>query len=283
LRLAIASGKGGTGKTTIAVNLAAVAAAAGIRTRYLDCDVEEPNGHIFLRPVITGTREITLPVPQVDEALCDACGECSRLCRFGAIVRLGGKAMTFPELCHSCGGCRLVCPTGAISEVPRLIGRIEQGRSDGINFVHGILRIGEAKSPPLIREVLKSGCENAGANDLLIIDSPPGAACPAVNSMRGADLVLLVTEPTPFGLHDLRIAVEMTARLSLPFAVVINRHGSGDERVERYCAGESIKVLARIPDDRRAAESYSRGNLIAVDIPRFNALFSSLLNKVLER
>jgi MinD superfamily P-loop ATPase len=268
LRLAIASGKGGTGKTTIATNLAVLAARAGMKTRYLDCDVEEPNGHIFLRPVFTGTREITLPIPRVNEELCDGCGECSRICRFGAIVRLAGKAVVFPELCHSCGGCRLVCPAGAISEVPREIGRIEQGRSDGIAFTHGILR---------------NGCADAGPEDLLIIDSPPGAACPAVNSMRGADLVLLVAEPTTFGLHDLRIAVEMTARLRLPFAVVINRHGIGDERVERYCAEESIEVLARIPDDRRAAESYSRGRLIGVDIPQFGKLFRSLLNKVLER
>ena len=282
MRIAIASGKGGTGKTTVACNLAASASRRGIKTSYLDCDVEEPNGHIFLRPDITNSRAVEALVPRVDPEKCTGEGACARICRFGAIVRLGDKAMAFNDLCHSCGGCALVCPSGAISEIPREVGRIEHGDSGGIAFTHGILRIGEAKSPPLIREVLREG--RAGRDDeLVVIDAPPGAACPAVAAMRKADLVLLVTEPTPFGLHDLRIAVEMARRMGLEHAVVINRHGQGDDRVERYCAGEEIPVLQKFPQDRRAAEAYSRGGMLIDEVPGFAALFSGLLDKVLAR
>ena len=282
MRIAIASGKGGTGKTTIACNLSAAASRRRIKTSYLDCDVEEPNGHIFLRPNISSSRVVEALVPLVDGDKCRGEGACARICRFGAIVRLGDKAMVFNDLCHSCGGCALACPSGAISEVPRELGRIERGDSDGIGFTHGILRIGEAKSPPLIREVLREGCGDPG-DALVIIDAPPGAACPAVAAMRKADFVLLATEPTPFGLHDLRIAVEMVRRMGLEHAVVINRHGQGDDRVERFCAEEKIAVLQKFPHDRRAAEAYSRGGMLIDELPEFEALFAELLDKVLQR
>ncbi len=277
--IAIASGKGGTGKTTVASNLAAVAAKTGLPARYLDCDVEEPNGHLFLKPAINISQQVTSLVPEVDESTCEGCGACARICRFGAIVCLAGKAMAFNDLCHSCGGCTLVCPTGAISEVQREIGEIEAGSSNGIGFIHGRLRIGEPKSPPLIRKVLERGNELAADGELLLVDAPPGSACPAVAAIRSADLVLLVAESTPFGLHDLKIAVEVVKKLKLSFAVVINRHGMGDDRVEKFCRREGIEILEKIPDDRRIAEAYSRGELIIEAIPEYRDLFLSILEK----
>jgi len=260
MRIAIASGKGGTGKTTLATNLARILAQDG-PVQYLDCDVEEPNGHLFLRPEITATRSATIPVPEVDNERCTLCGACSRLCQYHAIAVLKDRVLIFPELCHGCGGCARVCPVQAITEVGRPIGVVERGTADGIAFAHGRLNVGEAMSPPLIRAVQ----EEVDARATVILDAPPGTSCPVIAAIRPCDAVMLVTEPTAFGLHDLTLAVEMARALRHPMGVVLNRADMGDDRVERYCAAEGIPVWARIPHDRRIAEAYSRGD-IAVDV-----------------
>lgn len=263
MKLAIASGKGGTGKTTLATNLAVVAAALGRSVAYLDCDVEEPNGHLFLKPALHEAFPVHLLIPQILPDGCDHCGLCAQVCLYSALVALGDKPLVFPELCHGCGACVLACPRGAIIERPLPIGVVETGTSDGVRFVHGRLNIGEAKSPPVIRAVRSA----APAVDWQIIDAPPGTSCPVVTAVRGCDFVVLVTEPTPFGLHDLKLAVAVMRQLELPFGVVINRADIGDDRVVRYCAEESISLLLSIPDDRRVAEAYSRGELMVTAVP----------------
>jgi len=276
MRIAIASGKGGTGKTTVATNMAHVAARAGCGVAYLDCDVEEPNGHIFLQPVIDDTRPIEKPVPVVDQGLCSRCGACSRICRFGAIASLPKQTLVYSELCHACGGCELVCPCDAIKETPRTIGTLRSGTTGNIRFVDGTLNIGEAMSPPAIQAV-KNAAPEAG---LVLLDAPPGTSCPAIEAVRNSDLVILVTEPTPFGLHDLALAVEMVRALRLPMGVVINRAGIGDDSVLRYCSGHRVPVLAEIPDDRTVAEAYSQGKMIADAVPAFAKRIQDLLERV---
>jgi MinD superfamily P-loop ATPase len=275
--VAIASGKGGTGKTTVATNLAQVATDQGFKVSYLDCDVEEPNGHIFLKPEIEKTTPVYVPVPVVDESKCTACGKCTEICQYSAIALLGKTVLTFPNLCHGCGGCMLVCPAGAINEAGREVGVVEQGRANGIQFVHGKLRIGEAMSPPLIRAVKKL----ADLSEVTIVDAPPGTSCPVIQSVRNADYVVLVTEPTPFGLNDLKLAVDMLRVLKLPFGVVVNRADIGDQAVFNYCENESIEVLLQIPDDRRIAEAYSRGHIIARILPECADFFISLMKRVI--
>lgn len=279
LVIAVASGKGGTGKTTLATNLASVIAKSGGAVSYLDCDVEEPNGHIFLKPEIEKTTEILTPVPVVDESKCIACGKCKDICQYSAIILLKDTVLTFSNLCHGCGGCKLVCPTGAISESGRKIGVIEEGISSNVRFVHGKLRVGEAMSPPLIRRV-KEMIPNIGVS---IIDAPPGTSCPVIQAVKDTDFVLLVTEPTPFGLNDLKLAVEMLRVLQLPFGVVVNRADMGDNEVFDYCRDESISVLLEIPDDRRIAEAYSRGILATDALPEYQARFSDLLTSIKEQ
>ncbi|MBN1885823.1 MAG: ATP-binding protein [Candidatus Krumholzibacteriota bacterium] len=278
MRIAIASGKGGTGKTTIATNLAAVAAAAGRRSTYVDCDVEEPNGHIFLKPEIDRSEPVTMLMPVVDEALCTACGECGRICRFKAITLILDRVLTFHELCHACGGCALVCPVRAITERPREVGVLESGtaRTAGgaeVGFLHGTLNVKEAMAPPVIRAVKRE----IPADGLVIVDAPPGASCSMVESVRGADRVILVTEPTPFGLNDLAIAVETVRTMGFEPGVVVNRDGAGDDRVDRWCDEKGIGILARIPDDRTVAEAYSRGELPVDAVPGFRARIEALL------
>lgn len=276
MRIAIASGKGGTGKTTVATNLAVVAARSTGSVAYLDCDVEEPNGHIFLRPRIDGTLSIDKPVPVVDQKQCSHCGACARICRFGAIAALPKQTLIYPELCHACGGCELVCPCDAIREETRSIGTLRVGTSGRVKFVDGTLNVGEAMSPPAIRAVKSAAPET----DLVFLDAPPGTSCPAIEAVRGSDLVVLVTEPTPFGLHDLKLAVEMVRALGLPMGVVVNRAGMGDESVLRYCAGHRVSVFGEIPDDRQIAEAYSRGETIADAVPAFARRIEQLLERI---
>lgn len=285
MRIAVASGKGGTGKTTVAVNLAFVAALRGEKVRYLDCDVEEPNGHIFLAPEITERIPVTLPVPEVDEDLCTSCGECKRICQYKAITLILDKVITFPELCHGCGGCTLVCPTDAIKEVPREMGVVEKGsvHLDGhgesvISFIQGRLNIKEALAVPVIRKVKELVDEEA----LNIVDAPPGTSCPVIESVRGADVVVLVTEPTPFGLNDLVLAVETLRQLDIPMGVVVNRDGIGNKDVYDFCREEKLEVLGKIPFDRRIAEIYSRGEMISEKMEGFERTMNQILDRILE-
>jgi len=279
LNIAIASGKGGTGKTTIATNLAVALSNAGQPVQLLDCDVEEPNCHLFLKPQIQDRRDVYVAVPQVDESLCTGCGRCGEVCQYSAIVCMPSRGhnskarvLTFPELCHACGGCALACPAGAITEGQRQLGEVEIGRAGDIAFAHGKLRVGEAMSPPLIRAVGAA----ADPECTTLIDAPPGTSCPVITAVMGADFAMLVTEPTPFGLNDLVLAVETVRELGMPFGVVINRSDVGDRRVTEYCLVESIPVLAELPDDRRVAECYSEGLIAADAVPGFGSRCNSL-------
>jgi len=276
----IASGKGGTGKTTIAVNLALSLAGEqrNCRLLFLDCDVEEPNAHLFLRPVISQRENVAVMVPQVDEAKCAHHGRCAQVCQYHAIAALPNETLVFPELCHGCGGCALECPEEAISEVPHTIGVIEEGRAGPIAFAHGILDVGQPMATPIIRQLKRRMTSDY---DLAILDAPPGTACPVVESMRGADMVIMVTEPTPFGLHDLRLAVQVARdELGLPVAVVVNHDGIGDTGVDEYCVTEGIPVLMRIPLDRRIAEAYSRGIPVVQALPEYREQFRTLFSRL---
>jgi MinD superfamily P-loop ATPase len=254
MEIAIASGKGGTGKTTLAVNLAT--AIPGPVT-LLDCDVEEPNCHIFLDIKPDTKDTVGVLVPRVDPDLCLACGACSRFCQYNAIAGLDTGPLIFEQLCHSCGGCIRVCPAFALSEQVREIGVVQEGWADGTRVVEGRLRVTEASSPPLIRAVRK----RIPAEGLTLIDCPPGTSCPVIAALRGVDFVILVTEPTPFGLHDLSLAVDMVRELEIPMGVVINRANAGDNAVRHFCERQGVPVLLEIPDSRTIAEAYSRGQL----------------------
>ena len=273
--ITIASGKGGTGKTTIAVNLALSIEGS---VRLLDCDVEEPNCHIFLRPEIRSIETVEMPVPLIDAEKCTACGKCAEICQYNALATLKTETLVFAELCHGCGGCALICPEGAITETGREVGVVERGRADHIEFVHGRLRVGEAMSPPLIRAVRR----HAGNDAVTIIDSPPGTSCPVIAALKNSDYVVLVTEPTPFGLHDLTLAVDTVRQMGMPFGVVINRADVGDDRVRDYCTEQRISVLLEIPDDRRIAEAYSRGQPMVEALPDLRRDFLSLMERIRE-
>jgi len=286
----VASGKGGTGKTTVATGLAvAVAstlgqeqAAADGTVQLLDCDVEEPNAHLFLKPTIQARREVGVLTPAVDQARCNGCRRCAEVCAYHAIAVLGKEVLVFDELCHGCGSCATNCPERAIREELRVTGIVEEGRSGPIAFARGILNVGEAMAVPVIRE-LKRRQARDGPNRLVIRDAPPGTSCPVVECLRGADYALMVTEPTPFGLHDLRMAVEVArGELGLPVGVVINRDGVGDRGVEEYCRREGIPVLMRIPLDRRIAEACSEGVPLPVALPEYLGTFLSLYRRLQE-
>ena len=278
--IAVASGKGGTGKTTVATNLALIASASGRGVQYLDCDVEEPNGHIFLKPKIKIKQAVMVDVPGVDLDKCTGCGKCGQICQYKAIVHIkDNNVLTFEQLCHSCGGCIRVCPSGAIKPKKLDIGDIEIGMAGKVDFVHGRLRIGYVRTPSLIKEVKKHIKEN----QLTIIDAPPGTSCPVVEAVKGADFVLLVTEPTPFGLNDLKLAVDMTRKMNLPLAVMINRYGIGNDETEKYCRDEKIKIVMKLPDDRRIAEAYSVGKMIVDVLPEYKEEFTGLYESISKR
>jgi len=272
--LAVASGKGGTGKTTVSVNLASVLGSAVL---LLDCDVEEPNDHLFLKGSLIEKEPVSVPIPQVDESLCDGCGECGRFCEYHAIVSFGSTALVFPEMCHGCGGCEKVCPKKAIREIDHRIGVVETVQAGNITLIQGRLDVGVAMAPPLIRAVKAHLKKDLHA----ILDAPPGTSCPVIAAIRDADFVVLVTEPTPFGLHDLKLAVDMVRELGIPFGVVVNRFGIGDDRVHVFCNEQKIPLLLEIPDDRRIAEAYSRGSLIVDALPEYRELFLSLTEKTM--
>jgi len=276
MQIVTASGKGGTGKTTVAINLAYVCNTPVV---VLDCDVEEPNVHLFLKPKIDSTRRVEVDIPSFDQELCTSCGACHDACRFNAIVLIKGKPLLINELCHSCGACLHVCPVDAITEVPREIGTIEAGTWQNGSFSHGMLDIGEARSEPIIEQVRQIGLQKE--NDLpVLIDAPPGTSCPVIAAVRNVDYVLLVTEPTPFGLHDLKLAVEMTRALKLKAGVVINRSDIGDSGVRDYCRHENLPVLAEFPFDRRIAEIYSTGGIAVNELDDVRESYVNLLKRI---
>ncbi len=276
--LTVASGKGGTGKTTVSVNLAVLAADSGHVVHFCDCDVEEPNAHLFLNPKWEEKKEITLPLPVVDQDRCSHCGQCAEICEFNAIISLPARTIVFDDLCHACSGCWLVCPEKAIAQGKRIIGETETGQAGKLRFTHGRLRIGETQVPPLV-DAVKAAANSA---HLVIRDAPPGVTCPAVATLHGSDFILLVTEPTPFGLSDLKAAVELVRDLNLPCAVLVNRHGSGDERVAEYCKTENLRLLKGVPFSREAAEAISRGELIVETVPAMRAAMAGVLEEILE-
>ncbi len=267
--ISVASGKGGTGKTTIATNLAY---SLGSEARILDCDVEEPNSHLFLNPVIEDSKLAYMLVPEVDEQQCDFCGKCSEICHFNAITIIAETILTFPQLCHSCGGCLAVCPQKAITETNRELGVIDEGRCGNLDFISGRLRIGEAMSPPLIKKVR----DHIQPEKVNIIDAPPGTSCPVITAMKETDFVLMVTEPTPFGLHDLILAVEAVKILGIPHGLIVNRADIGDERVIEYAEQEKLPILMEIPFERKIAEMYSKGQLFVEEMPEWKEKFTKL-------
>jgi MinD superfamily P-loop ATPase len=270
--IAIASGKGGTGKTSVAVSLAL---SLG-RCQFLDCDVEEPNAALFLKPSLTGKKSVSVLEPWIDETKCSHCGKCAAICAYHAIAAFEKNVILFPQLCHGCGGCILVCPEKAIAEGRRTIGVIEEGTNNSIAFIQGILNIGEHMATPVIKDM-----KGLIQKDMhVIIDSPPGTSCPMIESVKGSDFVLLVTEPTPFGLNDLTLAVDVVRELNIPFGVVINCDGIGDDRVREYCRVENIPLLLSIPWSREIAEAYSRGIPAVEAFPDLKKKFRSLFDEI---
>ena len=292
--ITVASGKGGTGKTLVAVNLALSVASKqqgdikakslrrdNAKPLLLDCDVEAPNVHLFLKPVFRKQTEVTLPVPEIDPDRCTYCGRCAEACRYNALAVVREQVFVFSELCHGCGACSLVCPEQAIHEVPKVIGLIEEGTVSttiaDLDLAHGLLNIGGALAPPIIRRVKQLIIPNR----LVIIDASPGTSCPVVEALKGADFALLVTEPTPFGLHDLRLALEVARdALGLPVGVVVNRDGIGDSKVDAYCQSEGVPILMRIPFDRCIAEVCSEGGLVIEALSEYRAKFQELYQKI---
>jgi MinD superfamily P-loop ATPase len=274
--ISVASGKGGTGKTLVATSLA-LSLKDIDRVQLLDCDVEEPNDHLFLKPEINGSEDVSILVPSVDESKCTYCGKCAKVCAFNAIAVLGNHVLTFPQLCHGCGACSYLCPEKAISEESRETGSVEWGHADGVSLVQGKLTVGEAMPGPVIRKVKEYADNNGGT---VLIDVPPGTSCPVVEAVKDSDFCLLVTEPTPFGLNDLALAVETVRELNIPCGVVLNRAGVGDSKVEEYCKRENIPIMLSIPLDTEIARLYSRGIPLVEGLPQWKESFLELYTRV---
>jgi MinD superfamily P-loop ATPase len=287
--ISVASGKGGTGKTTIAVNLALVLAKDKEKNvQFLDCDVEEPNAHLFLKPIITSSESVEIPVPKIIDKKCNYCGKCAEVCVFNAIVATKNKVLVFPGLCHGCGACMLFCPEKAITEEGNEVGVLEEGKAGSINFTHGRLNIGEPMAPPIIRKIKKKikkdynddRNKNITNHHITLIDAPPGTSCPVIESIKDSDYTILVTEPTPFGLHDLILAVEVLQKLKIPHGIVLNKCDIGDHKVEEYCKKNNIPILLSIPLDKEIAVAYSKGiPIVKINFSyeqRFNQLFQKI-------
>jgi MinD superfamily P-loop ATPase len=276
--ISVASGKGGTGKTLVATSL-----ALSLKDRYsvqlLDCDVEEPNDHIFLKPVFTGEKAVCIPVPKIDEQKCTHCGKCQEVCAYHAVMVLPKSVLVFPHLCHGCGACSYLCPEKAITEEGKEIGVVGTGHAGGIAFVQGKLNVGEAMPTPIIREVKKQ----VDPESIAIIDVPPGTSCPVVEAVKGSDFCLLVTEPTPFGLNDFVLAAETVKKLDVPCGVIINRAGADSRKLDEFCSREGIPVLLSIPLNTEIARLYSRGITLAEGLPEWHNNFATLFDRIRER
>lgn len=268
--VSVASGKGGTGKTSVAVNMAI---SIG-NVQLLDCDVEEPNAHLLLHPEIIGEEPVYTLIPSLNEELCDHCGKCSNFCQYNAIFATHEKVLIFPELCHGCGGCILVCPKKAIKEGKHKIGTLKRGYKGDLELVYGELEVGEPMATPLIRQVKRFIDKSKN----VILDAPPGTSCLVIETVKGSDFCILVTEPTPFGLHDLKITVQVLEDMAIPFGVVVNRAGIGDRKVYDYCNGKGIPILLEIPYERRIAELYSKGVPFSLEMKEYRERFQSLFN-----
>jgi MinD superfamily P-loop ATPase len=275
MMISVASGKGGTGKTLVATSLA-LSLKETHEVQLLDCDVEEPNDHIFIKPTITRSEKVAIPVPAVDEKKCTHCGKCAEVCAYNAIAVVKEYVLTFPELCHGCGACSYLCPEKAITETPHDIGLLEIGTAGNLAFAHGKLSIGQAMAPPVIRKVKKL----ADNDKLVIIDASPGTSCPVVEAISDSDFCLLVTEPTPFGLNDLILAVETVRQLGMPCGVVLNRAGAGDGNTEEYCHKENIPILMTIPLDTGIASLYSQGIPLVEGMPHYKSSFIELFDRI---
>ncbi len=288
--IAVGSGKGGTGKTTVATSLALSLEAVEPgsaeldespgRLLFLDCDVEVPNAALFLKPILEESETVGIPIPEVDLDACTFCGRCAEVCAWHAITVAGSQILVFPDLCHGCGSCTLNCPEGAIREVDNVIGTVESGQAGRIVFGHGILDVGQPMAVPVIRQLKKRHLGEM-TDGVAVLDTPAGSSCPFIESLRGVDYVLLVTEPTPFGLHDLRLAVAVARdELAHPIGVVVNRDGVGNAAVDDYCREEGIPILLRIPVDRRIAEGLSEGRPLVQILPEYGALFRELFEHI---
>jgi MinD superfamily P-loop ATPase len=272
--ISIASGKGGTGKTTIATNLAL---SLG-KVQVIDCDVEEPNANIFFNAEIKEREDVTVEIPEIDKEKCDYCGKCSEFCAYNALAVVPSDVLVFPELCHSCGGCEIVCPQNAINWKRKPVGKIEHGVTNGVDFFHGLLNVGEIQAVPVIK-ALKKKIDKQGN---VIIDAPPGTSCPVIESINGSDYCILVAEPTPFGLHDLKLAIAVVRHLYIPFGVIINRDGVGDKKVEMYCQTEKIPILMKIPHSEEIANLYSMGIPFVKKLPEWHERFTELFRRIQE-
>lgn len=252
MNIAVLSGKGGTGKTTVSTNLALV-----LKANYVDCDVEEPNGFLFLKPEVEETKSVMIEYPFIDDNNCNYCEECTKVCQFNALAKVKDTIMIFEKLCHGCGACEIACKYDALSYKKREIGKIEKGKSDEINCSRGILNIGEPMAVPVIKELLRNLSEETN-----LIDCPPGTSCNVVNSLKYADGAILVTEPTQFGLHDLKIAVKLVKMFNIPFGIVINKDDGKENVIRNYCSDEKIEIIGSIPYSKEIAKIYSRGEVL---------------------
>jgi MinD superfamily P-loop ATPase len=281
MKIAIASGKGGTGKTMVATSLAISLAALepDHPPYFIDCDVEAPNAHLFLNPILNEQQDVGLLIPSIDEAKCTHCGKCAEICQYHAIVVTSRRTLVFPQLCHGCGSCMALCPDEAIEEIPRRMGIVERGLAEAcISFARGVLDVGEPMAVPVIRQL--KGWVQPTPEQVVIYDAPPGTSCPVVETVRGSDYLLLVTEPTPFGLHDLRLASQVAQTLGISAEVIVNRENGPYPELDNFCDSHNLRVLLRIPFERAIAESIAQGKTLVEIHPEYIDLFCQMFTQI---